>query len=658
MNNTSAQNVQWAYKVDGFSSEYIDEDKSPQYRAIQVLGKPNKLPTVGSSPCAWSPAIKNGRYDEWIKVSYKTPIQIRQVVVGESHNGGAVTKVFLYDENNQEYLVYKNLYNFPLKKGGRMLNIYLNSLTPYKVKCVKIVLTTIDVSGWNHIDCIGISSKEYPIKAKILLGPDLELTDVKPIKEINSPYEEVVPVISPDGKTLYFDRKNFPTSDKNVNDDIWYTKKEGEKWSKPIKMKKPLNNSYHNFVSSVMPDGNTLILGNVYLPNGDSDSGVSISERTTKGWSFPQKLEIDNFYNDSDHSEFSMSVNRNVLVMAIRRKGDTYGDRDLYVSFRKSNNTWTEPKNLGPQVNSAAVELTPVLAADNKTLYFSSEGFSGYGGPDMYVTKRLDNSWTNWSEPVNLGPIFNSPEWDASFTLDAKGEYAYFVSYKNSESNSADIFKAQLPKEAQPDPVVLISGKVYNAKTKKPIKAMIYYESLETGKQVGMAQSNGTTGKYKIVLPKGKNYGFRASAKGFFAVSEHIDLKSANRYDELNKDLYLVPMEIGQHINLNNVFFVKGKADLKAESYPELDRLAEILLDNESLVIQVIGHTDYKGSPLFLSDLSQRRVNTVVDYLSEKGVDETRLSGVGKGGAEPVYEGDDMSQRSKNRRVEFKIMAF
>jgi outer membrane protein OmpA-like peptidoglycan-associated protein len=141
--------------------------------------------------------------------------------------------------------------------------------------------------------------------------------------------------------------------------------------------------------------------------------------------------------------------------MSIERE-DSEGGRDLYVSFyRHDTKTWTIPKNLGATINSAATELTPFLAADNQTLYFASNGISGYGETDMFFCKRIDDSWTNWTEPINMGKPFNSEDWDAAYSLDAQGEYAYYISYQNTanNSNNADIFRAKLPTILRPKPV-------------------------------------------------------------------------------------------------------------------------------------------------------------------------------------------------------------
>ncbi len=287
---------------------------------------------------------------------------------------------------------------------------------------------------------------------------------------INTSYNELMPVISADGKTLFFDRQLHPenTAGEVQNDDIWFAEmNETHVWKPAQRLPKPLNNENNNYVCSVSPDGNSMLVANHYdhsqdnkIDNKTNSGGISITRKNTDGsWQIPEKVVIENYYNLSNNAEFYLAHNQKVLLMSIERD-DSQGGRDLYVSFfRHDTKTWATPKNLGVMVNSAATELTPFLAADNETLYFSSNGFSGYGETDMFFCKRLDDSWTNWTEPVNLGQPLNSSDWDLAYSLDAQGEYAYYVSYQNAgqiNTTNADIFRVKLPVALKPKPVKTI----------------------------------------------------------------------------------------------------------------------------------------------------------------------------------------------------------
>jgi outer membrane protein OmpA-like peptidoglycan-associated protein len=220
----------------------------------------------------------------------------------------------------------------------------------------------------------------------------------------------------------------------------------------------------------------------------------------------------------------------------------------------------------------------------------------------------------------------------------------------------SDIVRVKLAEEVRPKPVVLISGKVYNAKTKEPMSANIEYENLADGSNAGVAVSSPANGEYRIVLPYGKNYGFMAYAEKFIAVSDNLDLTQVAEYKEIERDLYLVPLEVGSTIRLNNIFFDFGKATLRPESYPELDRLLGYMAQNSKMKIELSGHTDNVGSDDANLKLSDDRAKAVVEYLISKGVEVERVVAKGYGKTKPVGTNDTEEGRQLNRRVEFTIL--
>lgn len=272
------------------------------------------------------------------------------------------------------------------------------------------------------------------------------------------------------------------------------------------------------------------------------------------------------------------------------------------------------------------------------------------------MTKRLDDSWQNWSEPQNLGPSINSASMDMNFTLPASGEYAYLVS-DNQAIGASDIYRIKLPEALKPKPVVLIKGKVIDAKTGKPIGASVKYENLITGAEVGIASSEPKTGNYTIVLPCGTNYGFLASANGYLAEEQNLDLSACTTYAEIQKDLVLVPVEVGQKIRLNNLFFDTKKFDIKPNSFAELNRIVNFLKANLNVKIEISGHTDNVGKEVDNQLLSQNRAKAVVDYLVSKGIDIVRIQYKGYGSTQPFTKNDTDNNKALNRRVEMKILS-
>lgn len=648
-----AQEVVWAEKVLGFSSQMSYK----KYSANQILGKPNVLPNHEHNPCAWVPKRDRNPNGEWILVEFENPIRTRQVAVAENFNPGSISRIILFDTEDEEHIAYYNDSLHKVHVDGRMFRVSMK-LTSKPIKAAKIVLNTQGHTGWSHIDAIGISESSEPIRATINVAATLAFSS-RPVNlgtTINSRYNEIMPVISPDGNTLYFNRKDHPNNTGgHTNDDIWFSTLDHHGfWNPAMNIGPPLNNTGHNYITSISPDGNVALLGNVYQPGGNMTPGLSISYKANRGFGEPNKLVIKNFDNLSDYGEYHLAADGKTIVMTIERK-DGFGGKDVYVSFLEEFGRWSEPMNLGSIVNTAGTEMSPFLAADGKSLYFSSNGFSGFGKNDMYLTRRLDDTWENWSEPQNLGEQLNSEKWDAYYSIPAAGDYAYFSSEKGS-IGKADIFRIKLPREIQPDPVVLVKGIVLNDKTGRPVQAKIVYETLETGKEVGVAVSNPANGEYQIVLPAGENYGFRAEAEGFLSVTEHIYLNKTEAYEERQVNLSLVPIFVGETVVLNNIFFRPGRAEIIQDSKPELSRLLEFLEGTPGLRIEIGGHTDNTCQANQCIRLSTARSKAVADWLTSRGIPSSRIEYKGYGSASPIADNSTSEGRKKNRRVEFTIL--
>jgi outer membrane protein OmpA-like peptidoglycan-associated protein len=543
-----------------------------------------------------------------------------------------------------------------------MLNVFFEP-RPYKVSEVEVVLNVGMVAGVNEIDAIALSTSQDTIKPEIMLVAGIS-SNIKPENlgaAVNSEFEEVFPIIAPDGKTLYFCRKFHPDNlGVRKEEDIWYSEIVEDSlthvvsWGQAKNIGEPLNNTYPNFACGILPDGNTMLVGNIYLPNGTVKEGVSITQRTTTGWGTPVRQVIQDYQVNKHLVNYSLASDGKTLLMALDRN-TSLGGMDLFVSFLQSNGKWSSPLNLGRDVNTAGDESTVFLASDGMTLYFSSEGHNGYGSNDIFMSRRVDSTWTRWSEPQNLGPAVNSPDWDAYFSLPASGEFAYFVSEKNSLGGS-DIFRIVVPEALRPRPVALISGRVIDARTKKPLGGVtIRYESLTTGREIGIAHSDSLTGKFIISLPVGELYGFRAEADKYASVNENIDLRGLQKYQELKRDLRLVQLEKGQSVVVNNIFFETGKWELKPESDPELKRIVELLQRNPSMVITIAGFSDNVGTKKNNIELSRKRAEAVFRYLDGLGIDRKRVSVKGFGEDKPLNTNDSEEGRQQNRRVEFII---
>jgi outer membrane protein OmpA-like peptidoglycan-associated protein len=468
---------------------------------------------------------------------------------------------------------------------------------------------------------------------------------------INSENDDLGPIISMDGKTLYMARQNMAGNVGGIDDDedVWVSRWENNQWGRATNMGRSVNTTHADNLLAVSADNNTLMF--------EEQNQLAVKHRTETGWSLSEKLDLT-FKNELDHFVSCLSSDGKAVIFSAKLKSNVYYDikrneGDLYVCV-KENNKWTSPINLGGAINSIGEDTSPFLSADGKTLYFATDGRPGYGNLDIFMSTRQGEGWTEWSTPVNLGLLVNSVYFDAYYTLPAAGDYAYFVSYDKG-FGMADIFRIKLHENSRPKPVTLVKGKVLSTKGGQPLAASIHFENLRTRKDMGEARSDPKTGEYQIILPFGINYGVRATRSDYYSVHENLELPVSNQFKEVQKNLMMVPIEVGQTIKLNNVFFEAGLAELKSESFPELDRLATILNENSGIAIELAGHTDNRGTKDVLQKLSEDRVKTVKQYLISKGIDQNRIDGYGYGASRPVSQGDLEEDRMLNRRVEFKI---
>ena len=638
LENKDATASKWSLKSIFDDADEVDFDIEA---TISVLESDKDNATYG---LVWS-GYSNNKYYYVARVTPDKQVQLYQYRDG---------KFDYYEPWSKKNFInkYKKENHFKVEKRGNLVKIYINGelinqsgSNDYYGNKVGFIL---DSKMTIAVDELKIT--QYPLFVDVVdtYNPNLKMVKL-PTTVSTEEYEETNPVISADGNLLFVTKKDCPLNIGKIKDDIWYSVKDANgNWSASKNMGYPLNNDGHNFVISISPDNNTVLLGNKYKADGSGTdgSGVSISKRTETGWEIPKSLEIKEYQNKNKYVSYFLTNDNQHLLMAVERD-EGLGQNDIYVSSLERDGSWSKPKPLGNTINTFEDEANPFLASDGKTLYFASKGHIGYGGYDLFVSKRLDDTWQNWSKPKNLGNVINSPSTELSIFLSAKGDKAYV-------GRSKDIW--EIDNTVKQDPVVLIKGKVYDSKTNKTLSAPIVYNDLLTDKELGTAISDPKTGSYSIVLPYGKRYSFMAQKEGYYAVTQNVDVANLTEYKEIVVDLYLNPIEKGQTIRLNNIFFDSGKYDLLPESYSELDRLFKVLKDNKGLQIEIGGHTDAVGSDTNNMTLSNNRANAVMNYLVTKGIDASRLSAKGFGETKFIATNDTEEGKQLNRRVEFVIL--
>lgn len=693
------ETVIWGSEVIDVSTEF-----SPyEYSAIQVLHRPNVLPKGGENPNAWRP--KRTDKEEFIVVTFSTPIKAKQVAIAESENPGAVKQVFAYDEEFNEYTLFE-LTPRTLPIESRLLNLFFEETT-YEINAIKVVLDGSASEGYNALDAIGISASNIPINVLINLAPGLN-NDVEADRlseNVNSPYVEHSPLVSPDGKRMYFSRQYHPENVGGADDseDIWVSELDEEtgEWSVAKNVGPPLNTEGPNFISSISEvDGEELIiLGNRYGKNGRMYTGVSVAKRDGDSFTKPKDVEIEDEYNYSPNADYFLVPGGEAMLLSAERD-DTFGKRDLYVSFKQSNGKWTVPKNLGNEINTSGEDESPFLAADGRTLYFSSDGYNGYGGADIYVSFKEDDTWTNWSTPENMGANINKEGDDEYFSIPANGQHLYFTRGEKGEDTDIFSFKVEELFEdktspliasvehlaepvvvtaeptsepvdepeaepmTEPEPakevaapvMITIKGKVLDSKTNNPIEnAKVSLERFPDGAVVASVISAASTGAFSFEVKPGTMFGITAEKDGYLPQDENLDFRNFTESKTVDQNVMLVPIEKEEVIVLRNLFFDFDQAEIKTASFAELKRVLGYLADNRIDAVEISGHTDTTGPDSYNLDLSQRRAKAVMDFLVNNGISKDRLSMKSYGETKPVVSNDTRANRAKNRRVEFTI---
>ncbi|HEX7016113.1 MAG TPA: OmpA family protein [Cyclobacteriaceae bacterium] len=486
------------------------------------------------------------------------------------------------------------------------------------------------------------------------------------LQTVNSPFDEQNAVLSPDGRTLYLTIANHPQNVGGKRDpgDIWISTWSDGKWSPPTHGGTVINDRGYNGVAGFSADGSQLYLLSHYAAK---TQGISVSRASGSGWSRPENITIPYFQNKSSMVGGYLSSDGRIFVFSAETYG-SYGVEDLFVSLKDDAGRWSPPKNLGSTINSQFQELCPSLSDDGKTLYFSTNGKGGYGSFDIFKATRLDDTWTHWSEPVNLGTEVNTSGRDLYYRLYESNGTAFYTSTLNSDGygdvrivapgnyTPPEVIEEQEEDVVEPvalnEDAVRVFGAVTDTRTGERIPATLTFTD-ESGERAIAASDSG----YEFVATPPASYRVVITAPGYISTMEKLDVTDLSQHS-LEMNFRMQPVEKGTTVNLKNVLFEQSKTDLLPESYAELDVVVEFLKDNPNVDIELAGHTDNRGVPSANVELSRARVEKVKAYLVSKGIDEKRITGKGYGGSRPIASNDSEETRKLNRRVEFTIKRF
>jgi outer membrane protein OmpA-like peptidoglycan-associated protein len=473
--------------------------------------------------------------------------------------------------------------------------------------------------------------------------------------------DEYQPVITADDKSLYFCGRG--RKDNVSSEDIFVSNKVNEVWS-DAKIVSDLSPAGSNNVQfSITTDGTRMILfrsGKLYYSDktaGGWGDAIPFPDIINSG-----KWQSDAMISADGKVLLFASVREggyNLETPNMIYHGDSQYPVDIYVSLLNEKNEWGKPINLGKVINTPYCDRMPCLAPDMKTLYFSSDGHGGLGGLDVFKTTRLsDTCWARWSEPINLGKEINTEGSDRNYKISDDGTRAYF-SKKITSQDKEDIYSINLPKSLRPEAVTTITGKLID-KGNHPVVSEIRWEDLETGKEMGRAKSDPVDGSFFINLPLGKNYGYYVNKEGYFPYSNNIDLRN-NNYKPVKVDAtinmvtYQQMVEDGTVVILNNLFFNPSESVILTASIPELKRIAAIIKTN-NLKVTLAGHTDNVGDDKQLQSLSEQMADAVKTFFVKEGCFSDKITFEGFGKTRPIAPNETEAGRAKNKRVELEFI--
>ena len=528
-----AQEVQWATEVIEYSSQFSGKD----FSASQVIGPPNAYKFGGKDPNSWMASSPNSQ--EYLVVGFGSPMKIRQIAIVESSNPGAIEMIYVYDENKDAHLVGSFIPG-PVDVSYRILNLFLPTYD-FNITSVKIVLDGSMVEGANSIDAIGVSTSVIPIRFRDGFAYRLNPRLTKKNVDLNATGEEsdIRPVYSEDEKTLFFTRGFSDDNVGGINDpgDVWFSTYDRGNYSDPVRMDEKVNSIGFNTSNSIYNEnGNPrLMVGNVSGSANKVKANLSAVSKDNGAWTSSEVQKIKSGGDIPVDADYTITDNGNVLIISSELKG-TQGGTDLYVSFKEGDNKWGTPVNI-VSINTEEDEYAPFFSMEENALYFTSKGYQGLGGSDIFRVKRLDDSWQNWAEPENIGEDINTPYNDHYFYFDEKDAYAYLA--QGTKGGMMRIDRVERPRFMDANPLVVVKGKVMDEQAATPVNALLSLLIEPENEIYGTTFSNEISGNYQIFLRSGYKYKLVGEKKGYHKVEMPIELENKDKPYTFDLNIFL-----------------------------------------------------------------------------------------------------------------------
>lgn len=492
-----------------------------------------------------------------------------------------------------------------------------------------------------------IEAMKNPVKFQpVNLGPN-----------VNSSWDESLASLTADNNTIVY-TVNRPKDDKTIcafclyEEDLYYAKGDSTGWLNRQAFGQPIRTSYNEGAQCISPDGVYLLYTMCDADFGMGSCDLYWSKKIGNKWSRPRNFGAP-VNTNAWESQPSMASDGKTIYFVSSRPGG-FGGMDIWKTTMTAEGAFSAPENLGATINTPGDDAAPFIHSDGRTLYFASNGRVGMGGYDLYYsTLQADGTW---SEPQNMGYPINTWADEINIFIDAAGTTAYMASDKEGGFGGLDLYSFELDDNLRPNPVTYIKGIVKDAETGAPIDALVEMVDLGNRQVLTSVKSDIQTGEYLACIQTGSNVMLNVSNPGYPFYSENFQIeKSYTQLSPYLKDIVLQKADVGTVVVLKNIFFDFDKSDLQPASFVELDLLVEYLNHNK-VNIEIGGHTDNQGADEYNDRLSEDRARSVYDYLIAHGVAADRLSYRGYGKRNPIADNNTEAGRAANRRTEFKIV--
>lgn len=487
---------------------------------------------------------------------------------------------------------------------------------------------------------------EFRRQVDTLIPPRGVLTTMGPM--VNSDHEDYAPMVSRGDSVLIFTSKRNSVNtgiNKYINEDIFITRLQNDNWGK-AEMFERINSRYNEGSGYLTRNGKELFFARCESPDGFGNCDLYYSHyQGDTIWSEPENLG-ENVNSDGWDSHPTLNVTEDTLYFSSDRRGG-FGLADLYYSVKGSKGKWSKAKNLGPIVNTRLNEVSPFFHPQYNVLYFSSNGhLLNFGDYDIYKSNHVEGGW---SEPVNIGPLVNGKGTEFYFSIDHQSNYIYYARSEEESMKNLDLYSFPLPMEGQPLATTRFSGKIQTLTGKVPQNAVVSIIDLDEGVEVApkFARDDGT---FEFDLINNRNYLLIVQGDDIFRLEKLFFLDGDMEYNGIVE-------RVASTIEFASLEFKNSSSEILPEMHADLQKVIDFLIDHPTFNLNISGHTDSSGNAILNLKLSQQRADAIKRYLVNTGnIQENRIFAIGYGSEKPIVKEEKTDEdRKLNRRVEFEI---